>query len=87
MPILNDSRSSATPPAEKMRPIRRRKKPGLEVKTMDTILNTHYDAVFSGTPEEVRAYLLESASVADYLVRLDGGQVVRADEYLAASPA
>ncbi|HVH54212.1 MAG TPA: hypothetical protein VNA32_08800 [Actinomycetota bacterium] len=57
------------------------------MKTMDTILNTHYDPVFSGTPEEVRAYLLESASIDDYLVKLENTQVVRADEYLAASPA
>lgn len=54
---------------------------------MDTILNTHYDAVFSGTPEEVRAYLLESASIEDYLVKTASGQVVRASEYLATSPA
>lgn len=52
---------------------------------MDTILNTHYDAVFSGTPEEVRAYLLEDPD-GDYLVKLEDGRVVRAVEYLVDAP-
>lgn len=54
---------------------------------MDTILNTHYDAVFSGTPAEVRQYLQESASIEDYLVKLSNGQVIRASEYLTPEHA
>jgi hypothetical protein len=85
MPILNDSRSSVAPPGGKHAPLFSSKKSGSEVKTMDTILNTHYDAVFSGTPEEVRAYLLEDPD-GDYLVKLEDGRVVRAVEYLVDAP-
>lgn len=53
---------------------------------MDTILNTHYDAVFSGTPEEVRLFLLENPAV-EYLVKLGNGQIVRGSDYLAAETA
>lgn len=53
---------------------------------MDTILNTHYEAVFSGTPEEVRAYLLEDPD-GDYLVKLYDGTIVRGTEYLATETA
>jgi hypothetical protein len=70
-----------------MRPIPRLDESGLEVKAMDTILNSHYDAVFSGTPEEVKDYLLTCESIADYRVKYFDGRVVYASEYLAAEPA
>jgi hypothetical protein len=54
---------------------------------MDTILNAHYEAVFSGTPEEVRAYLLEYPPGPADLVKLSDGTIVYATQYLAPEPA
>jgi hypothetical protein len=54
---------------------------------MDTVLNAHYEAVFSGTPEEVRAYLLEHPPGRTDLVKLSDSTLVYAIDYLAAEPA
>jgi hypothetical protein len=54
---------------------------------MDTILNEGYQAVFSGTPQEVREYLLEYPPTETDLVKYSDGRIVYATEYLASTPA
>lgn len=55
---------------------------------MDTIMDNHYNAIFSGTPEEVRDHLIMNPPSDTELVRYgDSGRVVYATEYLTEEPA